>query len=48
MKDVPGVAYSRTAAILSKAPLLRTLSLVIGLSPAIFPIPHITCSTTSI
>jgi len=47
MKDVPATALSRTYAILSRAPLLKTLSLVVGLSPAIFPIPQITYSTTS-
>ena len=47
MKGVPDCAWSRTYAILFRAPLFRTQSLVIGQSPAIFPRPHITCSTTS-
>lgn len=47
IKEVPAGAWSRTYAILSRAPLWSTLSLVIELSPAIFPIPQITCSTTS-
>lgn len=47
MKEVPAYAYSRTTAIFSRAPEDRTLSLVMGLSPAIFPMPQITCSMTS-
>jgi hypothetical protein len=48
MKDVPGGAWFNTWEMLTKAPLSITLFLVVELSPAIFPIPQITCSTTSI
>jgi len=48
MKEVPAGAYWSTLEMLSKAPLSITLFLVVGLSPAMFPIPQITYSTTSI
>jgi hypothetical protein len=48
MKEVPGGAWFNTVEMLSRAPLSITLFLVVGLSPAIFPIPQITYSTTSI
>jgi hypothetical protein len=48
MKEVPGGAWFSTVEMLSRAPLSITLFLVVGLSPAIFPIPQITYSTTSI
>jgi len=47
MKEVPAGACCKTLEMLSKAPLSITLFLVVGLSPAIFPIPQITYSTTS-
>lgn len=48
IKDVPGKDLSIIEQIFSIAPLYKTLFLVIGLSPAIFPIPQIAYSTTSI
>ena len=47
-KELPVGAFSRTPAIFSRAPLWSTLSRVVALSPAMFPRPHMTCSTTSI
>jgi hypothetical protein len=44
---VSGFAFYKTLEIISIAPLEITLSLVYGLSPAMFPIPQITYSTTS-
>jgi hypothetical protein len=47
VKDVSGNALSKTIEIYSITPLDITLSLAYVLSPAIFPIPHITYSITS-
>lgn len=46
-KEVSGNEQSKTIEIYSITPLEITLSLAYVLSPAIFPIPHITCSITS-
>lgn len=47
VKGVSGIALSKIIEINSMTPLYITLSLVYVLSPAIFPIPHITYSITS-
>ncbi len=46
-KEDPGWAESRMVAMGSTAPSLSTRSLTLWLSPAMFPIPQIACSTTS-
>ena len=43
----PGWDLSRICAMGSTAPWLRTKSLTLWLSPAMFPMPQIACSTTS-
>jgi hypothetical protein len=43
----PVVTWSRRSAIGFTAPAAITMSLILGPSPAMFPIPQIACSTTS-